>query len=161
MNKASLPAHKKSVKSKSQNLGKNCLCNFKLDSFLIFEFFFFFANENSDDANKSFIMVVKMFQYLEDLCKSVNQYFLSHQYVTLGKHARLNDPGTVDKRPVQRMQRVNVTEKGKCTHTVLDSTLKLTLKQRHIKAHKTPYSVLTASPCEAQFSSTMTTDDRW
>ena len=76
MNKASLPAHKKSVKSKSQNLGKNCLCNFKLDSFLIFEFFFFFfANENSDDANKSFIMVVKMFQYLEDLCKSVNQHF--------------------------------------------------------------------------------------
>ena len=38
-------------------------------------FFFFFANENSDDANKSFIMVVKMFQYLEDLCKSVNQHF--------------------------------------------------------------------------------------
>ena len=102
-----------------------------------------------------------MCQHLEDLCKSVNQYFLSHQYVMLGKHARLNDPGTVDKRPVQRMQRVNVTEKEKCTHKVLDSTLKLTLKQRHIKAHKTPNSVLTASPREAKFSSTMTTDDRW
>ena len=102
-----------------------------------------------------------MCQHLEDLCKSVNQYFLSHQYVMLEKHARLNDPGTVGKRPVQRMQCVNVTEKGKCTHTVLDSILKLTLKQRHIKAHKTPYSVLTASPREAKFSSTMTTDDRW
>ena len=71
MNKASLSAHKKSVKSKSQNLGNNYLCNFKSDSFLILElllFFFFLANENSDDANKSFVIVVKMFQYLEDLC---------------------------------------------------------------------------------------------
>ena len=87
------------------------------------------------------ILYNEAYQHLEDLCKSANQYFLSHQYVMLEKHACLNDPGTLDKRPVRRTHRVKVAEKGKFTPMVLDSTLHLTLKQRHIKAHKTPHSV--------------------
>ena len=94
-----------------------------------------------------------MCQHLEDLPKSVNQYFSSDQYLMLQNHAWLNDPVTVQKRPMQRMQCVNVTEKEKFTPIVSDSTWQLTLKQRPIKGHKTLLSVLTISPCEVEFSS--------
>lgn len=67
-------SRKISEKQKSESWKKLSL-QFQAWQFSNTWIFFFFANENSDDANKSFIMIVKMFHYLEDLCKSVNQHF--------------------------------------------------------------------------------------